>query len=84
MNEDWAKRIDIILEAGGDAVLHDAGKVVEQRVASHLSRTFLLNYRDFLGSCLLVQFICVITEIHDITSHGVCWSVCFFVIEIIQ
>ena len=27
---------------------------------SHLSRTFLLNYRDFLGSCLLVQFICVI------------------------
>ena len=25
--EDWAKRIDIILEAGGDAVLHDAGKV---------------------------------------------------------
>ena len=27
MNEDWAKRIDIILEAGGDAVLRDAGKV---------------------------------------------------------
>ena len=27
---------------------------------SYLSRTFLLNYRDFLGSCLLVQFICVI------------------------
>ena len=25
--EDWAKRIDIILEAGGDAVLHDAGKI---------------------------------------------------------
>ncbi|MDY5667506.1 MAG: virulence RhuM family protein [Alloprevotella sp.] len=25
--EDWAKRIDIILEAGGDAVLQDAGKV---------------------------------------------------------
>lgn len=25
--EDWAKRIDIILEAGGDAVLEDAGKV---------------------------------------------------------
>lgn len=25
--EDWAKRIDIILEAGGDAILHDAGKV---------------------------------------------------------
>lgn len=24
--EDWAKRIDIILEAGGDAVLYDAGK----------------------------------------------------------
>jgi hypothetical protein len=25
--EDWAKRIDIILEATGDAVLTDAGKV---------------------------------------------------------
>ena len=25
--EDWAKRIDIILETGGDAVLQDAGKV---------------------------------------------------------
>ena len=25
--EDWAKRIDIILEAGGDAILPDAGKV---------------------------------------------------------
>ena len=25
--EDWAKRIDIILEAGGDAVLTDAGTV---------------------------------------------------------
>lgn len=25
--EDWAKRIDIILEAGGDTVLQDAGKV---------------------------------------------------------
>ena len=25
--EDWAKRIDIILEANGDAVLQDAGKI---------------------------------------------------------
>lgn len=24
--EDWAKRIDIVLEAGGDAVLKDAGR----------------------------------------------------------
>ncbi len=28
--EDWAKRIDIILEAGGDAVLPDAGKVTAE------------------------------------------------------
>lgn len=28
--EDWAKRIDIILEAGGDAVLYDAGKVTAE------------------------------------------------------
>ena len=25
--EDWAKRIDIILEAGGDAVLNNAGRI---------------------------------------------------------
>lgn len=28
--EVWAKRIDIILEAGGDAVLPDAGKITEE------------------------------------------------------
>ena len=28
--EDWAKRIDIILEAGGDAILPDAGKVTAE------------------------------------------------------
>ena len=28
--EDWAKRIDIILEAGGDAILTDAGKVMAE------------------------------------------------------
>ena len=27
--EDWAKRIDIILEAGGDAILQDAGNTAE-------------------------------------------------------
>ncbi|WP_455585154.1 virulence RhuM family protein [Bacteroides sp.] len=28
--EDWAKRIDIILEAGGDAILLDAGKITAE------------------------------------------------------
>ena len=28
--EDWAKRIDIILEASGDAVLQDAGKILAE------------------------------------------------------
>lgn len=28
--EDWAKRIDIILEAGGDEILTDAGKVTAE------------------------------------------------------
>lgn len=28
--EDWAKRIDIILEAGGDAVLKDAGRITAE------------------------------------------------------
>mgnify|MGYP003398000359 FL=1 len=33
--EDWAKRIDIILQAGGDEVLNDAGKV-----SSEFAKTF--------------------------------------------
>lgn len=33
--EDWAKRIDIILEAGGDAVLPDAG-----RITAEFAKTF--------------------------------------------
>ena len=47
---------------GIDTIAHgdDGIEVIEQRVAPNLSRTFLLNYRDFLGSCLLVQFICFI------------------------
>ncbi len=28
--EDWAKRIDIILEASGDAILNDAGKITAE------------------------------------------------------
>ena len=28
--EDWAKRIDLILEAGGDAVLDNAGRITAE------------------------------------------------------
>lgn len=47
---------------GVDTITHgdDGIEVIEQRVAPPLPRTFLLNYRDFLGSCLLVQFIRII------------------------
>ena len=38
--EDWAKRIDIILEAGGDAVLHDAGKVTAEFAKSFAESEF--------------------------------------------
>ena len=38
--EDWAKRIDIILEAGGDAVLHDAGKVSAEFAKSFAEAEF--------------------------------------------
>lgn len=38
--EDWAKRIDIILEAGGDAVLHDAGKVSAEFAKSFAESEF--------------------------------------------
>lgn len=36
--EDWAKRIDIILEAGGDAVLTDAGKITAEFAKSFAKR----------------------------------------------
>lgn len=38
--EDRAKRIDIILEAGGDAVLHDAGKVTAEFAKSFAESEF--------------------------------------------
>lgn len=38
--EDWAKRIDIILQAGGDAVLKDAGKVSAEYAKSFAETEF--------------------------------------------
>jgi hypothetical protein len=38
--EDWAKRIDAILEVGGDAVLHDAGKVTAEFAKDHAETEF--------------------------------------------
>ena len=42
--EDWAKRIDIILEAGGDAVLTDAGSISSD-FAKHFAETEFEKYR---------------------------------------
>lgn len=38
--EDWAKRIDIILEASGDAVLTDAGKITDEFAKSFAESEF--------------------------------------------
>ena len=38
--EDWAKRIDIILEAGGDSVLTDAGKITAEFAKSFAESEF--------------------------------------------
>lgn len=38
--EDWAKRIDIILEAGGDNILRDAGKVTSEFAKSFAESEF--------------------------------------------
>ena len=38
--EDWAKRIDIILEATGDAVLTDAGKITAEFAKSFAESEF--------------------------------------------
>lgn len=42
--EDWAKRIDIVLEAGGDAVLKDAGEVTAE-YAKEYAETVFEKYR---------------------------------------
>ena len=42
--EDWAKRIDIILEAGGDAILQDAGKITAE-FAKELAESEFEKYR---------------------------------------
>lgn len=49
--EDWAKRIDIILEAGGDAILSDAGKVTAE-FAKNLLKPNLRNTVSFKTVCL--------------------------------
>ena len=38
--EDWAKRIDIVLEAGGDAVLNDAGRVTAEYAKDYAESEF--------------------------------------------
>lgn len=38
--EDWAKRIDIVLEAGGDAVLKDAGEVTAEYAKKYAETEF--------------------------------------------
>ena len=38
--EDWAKRIDIVLEAGGDAVLKDAGEVTAENAKEYAETEF--------------------------------------------
>jgi hypothetical protein len=48
--EDWAKRIDIILEAGGDAILSDAGKL--QPNSPKICRNRIVKYRVIKTVCL--------------------------------
>ena len=42
--EDWAKRIDIILEAGSDAILQDAGKITAE-FAKRFAKSEFEKYR---------------------------------------
>ena len=42
--EDWAKRIDMILEAGGDAILDNAGRITSE-FAKHFAESEFEKYR---------------------------------------
>ncbi|MBO5156205.1 MAG: virulence RhuM family protein [Prevotella sp.] len=53
--EDWAKRIDIILEATGDAILTDAGKVTAE-FAKSFAETEFEKYRVIQDRLFLSDF----------------------------
>ena len=53
--EDWAKRIDIVLEAGGDAVLKDAGEVTAE-YAKEYAETEFEKYRIIQDSLFRSDF----------------------------
>ena len=38
--EEWARRIDVVLEAGGDAVLNDAGQVTAEYAKEYAESEF--------------------------------------------
>ena len=48
--EDWAKRIDIILEASGDEIFHDAGRITAE-FAKEFAETEFEKYR-VIQDCL--------------------------------
>ena len=53
--EDWAKRIDIILEASGDAVLQDAGKISAE-FAKNFAESEFEKYRVIQDKLLSSDF----------------------------
>ena len=68
--EDWAKRIDIILEAGGDEILTDAGKVTAE-FAKEFAESEFEKYRiiqDRLFSSDLTDSIMATTYCHLILT----------------
>lgn len=59
--EDWAKRIDLILEASGDAILTDAGKVTAE-FAKKFAEAEFENTESFKIACL-VQILTVLIKV---------------------
>lgn len=53
--EDWAKRIDMILEAGGDAVLDNAGHITTE-FAKQFAETEFEKYRVIQDQKFLSDF----------------------------
>ena len=45
--EEWARRIDVVLEAGGDAVLNDAGQVTAEYAESEFEKYRIIQDRLF-------------------------------------
>ena len=66
--EDWARRIDIILEAGGDGVLTDAGRITAEFAKSFAESEFE-KYRIIQDELFMSDYDKFLLELEEKTKE---------------